>query len=265
MRWLFLCFVGAGLVGAQEGPADPFGDNPPPLGVGLISQPGRLTGIDAKLRSIRIPLIDFADTPLDVALEFLRVQAEEHDFSAVDPAARGINIVTRIPSGWPGPKVSLGDDKPFAFSMDDSPRVTLEMKNAPLLVAIRYVAESVGLEMHVEPDAVILMPPGDGNVANVVTKLEEVGPTVEAWNDGTLRAGGSEVFFPNTSLLEALQIEYRKLKRLKERIRNVEEREEVERRLEVTDQAIEKARKLLLDYWEAERALGEAWQAETGN
>ncbi len=70
-------------------------------------------------------------------------------------------------------------------------------------------------------------------------------------------------------MLEALQSEYRRLKVLDERYREKgvpeddPDRLALAGRMEAARAAILKARKLLLEFWEAERKLGEAWMEES--
>ena len=95
--------------------------------------------LEAKLKAIILPNVAFTNATLDEAVAFLRIKSRDLDTSSVDP--KGVNILVR-PS-----------DKP-------SPTITLDLRDVPLGQALRYVAELSGLEMRIEPFAVILAPAG---------------------------------------------------------------------------------------------------------
>ncbi len=250
MGWLFLCFMGAALAGAQE--VDPFGDNPPPLGVGLISEPGVTQGIQGKWRTIIIPSIEFHETPVEDAIEFLRIRSAELDTAEVDPERKGVNIVLKSSPGWGAGVVSLSD--PAAFSFGATPRISLKMKAVSIGDALQLVAGLSGLEVKFEDYAAVLSPPEE-DVAGLLKAIEEARKAI----------GAKEVpsIHPRTSLLEALESEYRKLVlRGKADDADNAERKAIYRRISQTRIAIGKARRALLEYWDAEREIGEAWQAE---
>ncbi|MEN9974117.1 MAG: hypothetical protein RLZZ282_123, partial [Verrucomicrobiota bacterium] len=69
---------------------------PTATGAGSDSQ-GGVTYITNKLRSIVIPRIDFDDTTVEEAIDFLRVRAAELDTLELDPAKKGVNFVVRRP------------------------------------------------------------------------------------------------------------------------------------------------------------------------
>ena len=95
--------------------------------------------LEAKLKSIILPNVAFTNATLDEAVAFLRIKSRDLDTSSVDP--KGVNILVRQ------------SDKP-------TPSITLDLRDVPLGQALRYVAELSGLEMRVEPFAVILAPAG---------------------------------------------------------------------------------------------------------
>jgi hypothetical protein len=95
--------------------------------------------LEAKLKAIILPNVAFTNATLDEAVAFLCIKSRDLDTSSVDP--KGVNILVR-PS-----------DKP-------SPTITLDLRDVPLGQALRYVAELSGLEMRIEPFAVILAPAG---------------------------------------------------------------------------------------------------------
>jgi len=93
-----------------------------------------------KLRRIIIPRIDFEDVTLEEALHFLRARASELDSLELDPAKKGINIVSR------GPAIS-------------SLRIPeLKLRNVPLAVAIKYICDATKMRYKVDDYAVTLIP-----------------------------------------------------------------------------------------------------------
>lgn len=96
--------------------------------------------LEAKLKAITFPTVAFTDATVDEAVEFLRLKSRDLDTTSDDPAKKGVTILVR-PS-----------DKP-------SPTITLDLRDVPLGEALRYVAELAGLQMRVEPFAVVLAPP----------------------------------------------------------------------------------------------------------
>ena len=56
-----------------------------------------VTYITEKLKRIIIPRIDFEDTTVEEAIDFLRLRAAELDTTELDPARKGVNFVIRRP------------------------------------------------------------------------------------------------------------------------------------------------------------------------
>ena len=69
-----------------------------------------------KLRSIIVPVVDFEDTTVEEATDFLRGRSMELDTLELDPARKGVNFVIRQPRGSgrpvsdPGSARHLGGD-----------------------------------------------------------------------------------------------------------------------------------------------------------
>jgi len=133
------------------------------------------TGVDyinEKLKRIIIPEIEFEDTPLSVAIDYLRQKSRELDDLEPDPTRKGINIIIRKSgttggggAGLGGGDDDLGFDDPLAG--DDTfggaggePTVSLKLSNVPLVEALRYTTEIAGMTYKVEPNAVLVVPVG---------------------------------------------------------------------------------------------------------
>src|SRR5438874_11750933 len=152
-----------------------------------------------KLNGIIIPHIEFRDTSIREAIDFLREQAAEND-----PSGQGVNIVLRLvplgqiappsipvapPSGTASP---AGGAPPAeaAASPAGSPgavpvvapvsgpagaRITVTLDNIPLGEALRYIANQAGLKVKVEPYAVSVIPLSEQS-HDLITKRYHVPP-----------------------------------------------------------------------------------------
>jgi len=127
--------------------------------------------ITEKLRRIIIPVISFEEsTTLEEAIDFLRQRATELDITEPDPTRRGVNFVIRRPrpAGGGAPVVDAGLDVgteeglPFAGGDPGSLRVgALRIRNVPLAVALKYIADATKLRYKVDDFAVTLVPQTD--------------------------------------------------------------------------------------------------------
>ncbi|MGJ8643910.1 MAG: hypothetical protein ACSHX9_10915 [Luteolibacter sp.] len=118
--------------------------------------------ISEKLRHIVIPSIDFEDTTLEEAIDFLRLRAMELDTLELDPSKKGMNFVIRRPrsstNGNGGLDASsggglLGGGDPGAVRIDE-----LRLKNVPLDVALKYIADKTKMRFKVDDYAITMVP-----------------------------------------------------------------------------------------------------------
>ena len=163
-----------------------------------------------KMNSIIIPHIEFRDTTIREAIDFLREQAAEND-----PSGQGVNIVLRlVPLGQvapasapvlppdaaapPGGTAAPGAGAPPAgaaappagapvrgrpgappvvapVSGPAAARITVTLDNIPLGEALRYVANQAGLKVKVEPYAVAVIPLTEQS-NDLITKRYHVPP-----------------------------------------------------------------------------------------
>ncbi len=179
---------------------------------------GSTVAINAKLRRLIIPSIEFRQTTLRDAVEFLRQEARR-----LDPEQTGVNIFLKLPSGnartaaaVPTTPVSPTDAPPIPgidnpasvapqtatssgpVATADS-RISLSLTNLPLLEALRYVASQAGLKVRVEPFAVAIVPANE-DVATLIQAEFRVPPgfiassvspsAASALNAGATAAGG---------------------------------------------------------------------------
>src|SRR5262245_11793840 len=154
-----------------------------------------------KLNSIIIPHVEFRDTTIREAIDFLREQAAEND-----PSGQGVNIVLRLvplgqvagpsapvlapPTGGGNPAPGAPAQAPPAGATGQagpggSPvpivsgpagaRITVTLDNIPLGEALRYVANQAGLKVKVEPYAVAVIPLTEQS-NDLITKRYHVPP-----------------------------------------------------------------------------------------
>ncbi|MDW8345156.1 MAG: hypothetical protein RMM51_11805 [Verrucomicrobiae bacterium] len=93
------------------------------------------TGLREQLQRLIVPALDARDQPIHDLLEHLRALSRQ-----LDPATNGVNIV------W------------LAAPETAQKRITLTLRNVPLGEVLRYVAQAAGVQMHVEPYAVVFRP-----------------------------------------------------------------------------------------------------------
>jgi len=121
--------------------------------------------ITEKLRRIIIPRIDFEDTTVEEAIDFLRLRAAELDTLEIDPAKKGVNLVIRRPrntslgGGASGLDAAEGGDSLLGTNDPGALRISeLRLRNVPLAVALKYIGDMTKLRYKVDDFAVTLVP-----------------------------------------------------------------------------------------------------------
>jgi general secretion pathway protein D len=187
-----------------ERPVRRFGlEADPRKGMTKVRDDQGTVAINRKLSQIIIPNIEFRQTTIRDAVEFLRQEARRLDTDE-NPDNRGVNIFLKLPSpgtavrtaaavtGVPGDATIPGLDVPTAApSIPSGPapsadtRITLTLSRIPLLEALRYVASQAGLKVKVEAYAVSIVPLAELTDA-LITAEFRVPPTFI----GTTSTGG---------------------------------------------------------------------------
>ena len=116
--------------------------------------------ITDKLDSIKIPRIDFTDSSIREALDFIKKRARELDESEADPDKKGVNIVLKLPP----------DTDSSAYP------ITLALDDVPLRAALEYVSQAASLKIKIEPYAVVVVPQTE-NTDVLITKEYKVPPS----------------------------------------------------------------------------------------
>ena len=167
--------------------------------------------IEDKLKNIFLPSVEFADTPLQDALNFLQQRSVELDVSEPDPAKKGINIVLDaaiLGGGGGGMAPAAPTDGGFGFEggapaapafgggggVGDT-RVTLRLTNVPLAEALRYTTSLASLKYKVEPNAVLVVPISTPD-KDLFTNVYVVPPTFLSTGAGGGGGGGAAAADP---------------------------------------------------------------------
>jgi S1-C subfamily serine protease len=101
--------------------------------------------ITTKLTAIVIPVIDFENTTLEEAIDFLRIRGAELDTTTDNPAEAGVNMDVRHPHN-----ATKDNAEPVIRS--------LKLKNVTLANALQLICDSVGYRYTVKQSTVILEP-----------------------------------------------------------------------------------------------------------
>ena len=127
----------------------------------IVEQPPMDTrgsqAINNKLDTIIIPRIDFTDSSIKEALDFIKKRAADLDEDNSDN--KGINIVLKLPLDSP----------------DAAYPITLSLSDVPLREALRYVTEAANLKIKIETHAVVVVPASE-NTDVLITKEYKVPP-----------------------------------------------------------------------------------------
>lgn len=140
----------------------------------------RKASLQAKLKSLVFPSVEFANTPLSDVITYLTQVAQELDVAEPDPAKRGINIVV-------DPQSTTGDT-----SVMGKP-VTLKLTNTPLEAVLQYVTQQVGMKFRTDPFAITIVPLSAGDDARLMTRSYEVPPGFISGEGADGGAGGGPV------------------------------------------------------------------------
>ena len=145
------------------------GLRPSPVGV----------NIEFKLKNMIIPVVDFDDTTVEEAIDFLRQRAAELDKWELDPVKKGINFVIRKPRiGGGAPDAELDVEGGLGAIDPGSARVKeLKLRNVPLSSVLQYICEQARLRFKVDDFAVTLLPIGSAEGEDVLTRKWKVPPT----------------------------------------------------------------------------------------
>lgn len=110
-----------------------------------------------KMQEIVFPQVQFSGASIEEAVEFLRVKSRDLDVNETDPSKKGVNIILKA------------GDAPVTAS------ISLDLKDVPMVEALRYVTELAGMKYKVEPFAVLIVPVSE-TTAEQYTRIYKVPP-----------------------------------------------------------------------------------------
>jgi general secretion pathway protein D len=158
--------------------------------------------ISEKLRRIIIPRIDFEDTTVEEAIDFLRQRSVELDTLELDPARKGVNLIVRRPRAGAGAGADAGLDAAAADALPStggdpgSLRVAqLRLRNVPLGQVLTYIGEQTKLRYKVDDYSVTLVPQTESG-EDIFTRTFSVPPSFQNELDssgGGAGGGGGDV------------------------------------------------------------------------
>ena len=168
-----------------------------PTTVGADGMSSGVAYITEKLKRIIIQKIDFEDTTVEEAIDFLRLRAAELDTTELDPTRKGVNFVIRrhraAPAGAAGDAglpAGAVDALPLATSDPGALRVReLRLRNVPLAVVLKYIGDQTKLRYKVDDFAVTLVPQTEGG-EDIFTRTFRVPPDFKTALDTGGEGGG---------------------------------------------------------------------------
>lgn len=142
-----------------------------------------------KLNKIVLPQVEFSSATIEEAIDFLKAKARQFDTTTTDEKQKGVPIIVRK------------DDGPVG-------RISLNLKDVPLVEALRYTTELAGYRYDVAPYAVLVQRAGvqpgaaPGSVRNT-------GKPASAPGGANANVSGQiiipEIVFREASLAEAVE------------------------------------------------------------
>ena len=163
----------------------------------IIDRPGevsRSVSIAAKLQQIVIPIVDFNNTTVEEAIDFLRIRSIELDLGTLDEKEKGVNFVVRKPKVVDAADDSLDAEGGLLGDAVDPSAVTIDqlyLTNVPLQVALQYICDKAKLRFKVDEYAVTLLPLTSDETDDIVTRRWSVPPTFENFLDSGAGSDGA--------------------------------------------------------------------------
>jgi len=145
---------------------------------GTNTAAGPKATINNKLNKIIIDKMDLEDASIREVVDFLKQKSRQLDNSTDDPKKKGVNIVLKLASQTP-PTAPTDDQSaetpPAEAGVTEDTKISIALKNVPLIEAVRYLTELAGLKYKIEPFAVSIIPLTE-NTEELVTKEYRVPP-----------------------------------------------------------------------------------------
>jgi general secretion pathway protein D len=148
--------------------------------------------INNKLNKIIIDRMDLEDASIREVVDTLKQKSRQLDNSTDDPKKKGVNIVLKLASPAAAPAQVDGQAAEIPASesgVTEDTKISIALKNVPLIEAVRYLTELSGLKYKIEPFAVSIIPLTE-NTEELVTKEYRVPPGFIPASAGESTASG---------------------------------------------------------------------------
>ncbi len=145
-----------------------------------------------KLNQIVIKNINLSNVTIREAVDELKRKSREFDTSEADPKLRGVNLVLKLPPPSTGGELLPSEDSEASVqTVTENTEVSMDLRNVPLVEAVRYLTEISGLKYKIEPFAVSIVPVTE-NTDELFTKEYRVSPSfIPAVTDSAASQGAS--------------------------------------------------------------------------
>jgi general secretion pathway protein D len=158
---------------------------------GINTAAGSKDAINNKLNKIIIDKMDLEDASIREVVDFLKQKSRQLDNSTDDPKKKGVNIVLKLASQTSQDAPTddqAAETTPTENGVTEDTKISLSLRNLPLVEVIRYLTEVAliddpnepgkfkpGLKYKIEPFAVSIIPSSE-NTEELVTKEYRVPP-----------------------------------------------------------------------------------------
>jgi general secretion pathway protein D len=144
---------------------------------GTNTAAGSKDAINNKLNKIIIDRMDLDQASIREVVDFLKQKSRQLDNSTDDPKKKGVNIVLKLaaPAAAPAADGQAAEPATSESGVTEDTKISIALKNVPLIEAVRYLTELAGLKYKIEPFAVSIIPLTE-NTEELVTKEYRVPP-----------------------------------------------------------------------------------------
>ncbi len=146
----------------------------------ITAVPSEIARIQEKLNTIKIPEINFREAAITDVVTFLSDESRK-----LDPEGKGVNIVLgqgvldstggAAPAPAPVPGGEGLPPMPLPSGAADGKRVTVSLRDIPLVEALKYVTSLVNLKYRIDSNAVLILPI-DAPTGDMITRSYPVNP-----------------------------------------------------------------------------------------
>ncbi|MBR3085248.1 MAG: hypothetical protein IKH04_02475 [Kiritimatiellae bacterium] len=137
--------------------------------------------IEAKMRNITIPEINFKNATISEVVDFFIDASREYDDPQIPPEQRGVNLILKISQSAPA-EASLESEDIFAPAAAQSdngiPPVSFSARYMSLWDGLQYACELSRLKFRLRGNTVMIMPMNEADV-DMVSRTYTVLPSIE--------------------------------------------------------------------------------------